>query len=122
MGNSQSAHARARKCPPDRPCYLAVVDKAEAREILEAETWALGQLTYEQLRSTYKSPQAFVRRGSSGVTYQLEVQSFLDDTDTQNLRVLISIDDGGLRAFKPMTTDFIVAPGDAHAGGQASGV
>lgn len=93
---------------------LAGMDKAEALAILEDEVWALGQLTYEQLRSYYEGPRTFARKGPSGTTYHLEEQSFPDDRRTQSLRVLISIDDGGMSAFKPMTKDFIVTPDDAH--------
>lgn len=98
------------------------MDKTEAREILEDEAWALGQLTYEQLRSYYRTPRAFVRKGASGVTYHIEEQSFLDDSRTGNLRVVISIDDGGMSAFKPMTSDFIVTSDDSHLGEEPPGV
>lgn len=98
------------------------MDKTEAREILKDEAWALQQLTYEQLRSYYKMPRTFARKGASGVTYQIEEQSFVDDTHGKNLRVVISIDDGGMSAFKPMTRDFIVSSDDSHLGGEPSGI
>jgi hypothetical protein len=33
-----------------------------------------------------------------------------------NLRVMVSIDDGGWRAFKPLTEDFIIAPDGSFVG------
>ena len=36
-------------------CCIAVVDKGEARAILEDESWALGQLTHEQLPDLSRS-------------------------------------------------------------------
>ncbi len=52
----------------------------------------------------------------SGVQYQVEVQAFWDGRQPGNLRVIIAIDDGGLRAFSPLSTDFIVASDGSFVG------
>lgn len=39
-----------------------------------------------------------------------EVQAFWDDEPDGAIRVMASIDDGGWRAFVPLTEDFILAP------------
>jgi len=52
----------------------------------------------------------------SGVQYQVEVQAFWDGRQPGNLRVIIAIDDGGWRAFSPLSTDFIVASDGSFVG------
>jgi hypothetical protein len=47
--------------------------------------------------------------GRSGANYQIETQVFWDDRSRSYLRVLVSIDDGGLRAFFPLSDDFVVS-------------
>jgi hypothetical protein len=49
-------------------------------------------------------------KASSGVVYQLEFQAMRDDKKGGNLRIMGAIDDGGFRAFVPLTADFILAP------------
>jgi hypothetical protein len=46
----------------------------------------------------------------SGTWYQGEVQVMWDDKPDGAIRVMASIDDGGCRAFVPLTDDFILAP------------
>lgn len=52
----------------------------------------------------------------SGVQYQVDVQAFWDSRQPGNLRVIVAIDDGGWRAFKPISTDFIVASDGSFVG------
>jgi hypothetical protein len=54
--------------------------------------------------------------GGSGAEYQLEVQVFWDQKTGGNVRVIGSIDDGGLRAFFPLTNSFITAPDGTFVG------
>jgi hypothetical protein len=42
--------------------------------------------------------------------YQIEIEVFWDNQRGGNVRVMGSIDDGGWRAFMPLTRDFIKAP------------
>lgn len=48
--------------------------------------------------------------GPSGTTYHVELQGFWDDGEHRELRVIASIDDGGLRAFLPFTDSFTIEP------------
>jgi len=43
-------------------------------------------------------------------SWQLEIQFFWDDEPDGNVRVVVSIDDGGLQAFVPLTETFIKSP------------
>jgi len=54
--------------------------------------------------------------GPSGTTYQVEVNVFWDGAPGPNVRVLLSIDDGGWRAFVPLTDSFIMAPDGSFVG------
>jgi len=47
-------------------------------------------------------------RGASGTAYQIEIQFFWDDKPGGTIRVAGSIDDGGIRAFVPLTDSFLV--------------
>jgi len=48
-------------------------------------------------------------RGASGTNYQVEIQCFWDDKSGGDIRVIGSIDDGGLRAFVPLTQDLLLS-------------
>jgi hypothetical protein len=46
----------------------------------------------------------------SGVNYQIEFSVFWDSKPEENLRIMASIDDGGCRAFLPLTESLIMRP------------
>jgi hypothetical protein len=54
-----------------------------------------------------KQSIVYQKVGKSGAEYQIEIQVFWDDRINGDLRVIGSIDDGKLRAFFPLTLDFI---------------
>ena len=62
------------------------------------------------------SPEVMEVVGASGTRYQVEVEAFWDAGKPGNLRVIVSIEDGGLGAFVPQTTDFIMAPDGSPVG------
>lgn len=64
-------------------------------------------------RRGLRSPDS-IRSGR--VAYQGEVQVFWDDKPNGAIRVMASIDDGGWRAFVPLTADFILAPDGTFVG------
>jgi hypothetical protein len=101
------------------------MDRREARRVLSQEIEALRRLSYEELRSRIPpirrrilfveivdEPQVETHEvtGESGTVYQVETQVFWDGRPESDIRILCSIDDGGLAAFLPMTDDFILAP------------
>lgn len=47
---------------------------------------------------------------------QVEIDAMWDHKPNANIRVFVMIDDGGLRAFCPVSTDFIVAPDGSFVG------
>jgi hypothetical protein len=95
------------------------MDEQEARGILAAEIERLRSQGYPELRRLI-DPNRETRQvaGPSGTEYNLEVGALFDDGgEAGNIRVMVSIDDGrGLRAFVPLTTDFIMAPDGTFVG------
>lgn len=53
--------------------------------------------------------------GRGGTRYQIKVRCYWDDREGGPVRVIGSIDDGGWRAFAPMTRAFIKAPDESLA-------
>ena len=92
------------------------MDKKEARRILEEQLEGYRELYYKELTKLIGTVETFQVVGDSGTQYQLEIQAFWDDRPNGNLRVLGSIDDGGLRAFVPLSVDFILAPDGTFIG------
>ena len=49
-------------------------------------------------------------------SWQLEIQFLWDDEPDGNVRVVITIDDGGLQAFVPLTEAFVKSPSGEFVG------
>ena len=92
------------------------MDKQEARKILKEYLMCYRQRSYQELFALLDHQETFEIRSGSGVLYQLEFQVFWDDPATRTLRVLGSIDDGGIRALLPLNEDFIMAPDGTFVG------
>jgi hypothetical protein len=86
------------------------MDKAEAAALLKDHLAAYRLRSYGELLKLLGKPQVAELRGASGVTYQLEVEVHWDGRPGGAVHVLGSIDDGGWRAFRPLSDDFILAP------------
>ncbi len=96
------------------------MDKEEATELLAAEVSHRRAQNYAQLTQLIGDEQHQEVIGGSGTEYQVEVQAWWDDRQERNLRVIVSIDDGGLRAIVPMTDSFIIAPDGTFVGEKTS--
>ena len=86
-------------------------DKEEARFILLDELEKVRNLGYAQLRNVFverKDIQNFNVTGASGVEYQVEIQGWWDGDEEEDIRILGGIDNGGLRAYFPLSDSFIV--------------
>jgi hypothetical protein len=73
------------------------------------------QRSYSELVPLVESSHVedFEARGASGTMYHVEVQFFWDDKPRGVVRVVGSIDDGGIRAFVPLTQTFLVSGPDS---------
>lgn len=92
------------------------MDKAEAGEILAGVIADLRTRDYADLRNMLDDPRCERTAGESGTEYQVEVQVCWDGKANGDLRVLASIDDGGLSAFNPLSDDFIIASDGSFVG------
>ena len=91
-------------------------NKEEARGIASAEIERLRTLSRDKLLEYIDNPHTWEVVDESGTTFQLEALAFWEDRKRENFRVVVSIDDGGLSAFVPMSQDFIVAPDGSFVG------
>jgi hypothetical protein len=94
------------------------MNTTEARSLLNAEMENYRTKTYGELVALIGNGQNAEVVGPSGVRYNLEIQAFWDDPrkPNENLRVIGTIDDGGLRALAPISDDFIIARNGAFVG------
>ena len=91
--------------------------REQAETILGAELARLRQEPYEELVSRLLDKQeTFERSASDGTRYQVELQALWDDEHRGDLRVLVSVDDGGWRAFVPLSGGFIRARDGSFVG------
>jgi hypothetical protein len=84
--------------------------------LLDAE---LVRLPYSELVGLISDPETKDVLAEDGNPYQLEVQAVWDSRKGGDLRVFVSADDGGWRAFIPTTASFIMRP-DGTVVGESS--
>ena len=89
--------------------------RTEALRVLQTQLQAWRERSWLHLRREVGRSHHAEVAGESGTMYQVEVQLFWDDQPEGAIRVVGSIDDGGLRAFMPLNEDFLVSPGAAAA-------
>jgi hypothetical protein len=94
------------------------VNKDEAKRIADVRLGELRRLTDEELVRRFLGRQETSEVvGKTGTRYQLEIQAVTASRENENLRVMVSVDDGGRRSFAPLTEDFIITPAGSFVGG-----
>jgi len=84
---------------------------AEMKAMLTAESAKLRAVGYSELAERFAGKQERIELiAASGDSYHVEFEGFWDDDEQVDLRVVASIDDGGLRAFLPFTDAFTITP------------
>ncbi|MDP3030292.1 MAG: hypothetical protein Q8O04_12560 [Deltaproteobacteria bacterium] len=85
--------------------------KERLKSLLNDKILELQKLPYEELCKFIDNPRC-EEHGEGDNFYQIEIESFWDDGKrrTKNLRVMVTIDDGGITAFSPLAESFIVTP------------
>ena len=78
--------------------------------LINAELARLRNLPYADLTALIGNVETKEVVGEDGKTYQLEIQAFWDSKRDGDVLVMVAADDGGWRAFKPLTDDFIMRP------------
>ena len=86
------------------------MDTVAAQRVLDEWLAKLRAVSYRELASRIDSVTTDEVTRDSERSWQLEIQVLWDDEPNGNVRVMVSIDDGGLRAFVPMTESFIKSP------------
>jgi hypothetical protein len=93
------------------------MDAIEASDILREVLAEYRMRPYEELCAAIKcSDTAPPCRRRTSVTYQVDVRAVWDAHANGNVRVFAAIDDGGVRAFLPLTSAFIKAPDGSFVG------
>ena len=90
------------------------MDREEALGLLDANLDQYRKLSYAELSAKIGHEEFPEVVGPSGTEYQIEIQIRWDHKPGGDVRVMGTIDDGGLSgAFKPLCSDLIVRP-DEH--------
>ena len=92
------------------------MDKTEAKKILAEQIEQYRKKSHSALSRLIDQPETLTVVGVSGTKYELEVEALWDHEPGQDLRVIVAIDDGGLRALSPLTDDFIMRNDGSFAG------
>jgi hypothetical protein len=93
------------------------MDNEEALRLLERDMDALRNESYVDLaRRVDTESREYEPMGSGGARYQVEIQFLWDNRQGGNVLVTGSIDDGGWRAFVPLTRSFIKSTDGSFVG------
>lgn len=85
------------------------MDKVEAKELLTEFVEDLQKKPYDDLLQLISNPICVEVEGSSGAQYQIEYEALWDSEPNGLLRIMASIDDGGLiTAMFPITLSFLL--------------
>ena len=91
------------------PTWFAM-DRKEAHELLRQQLDRHRARSHRELQSLIAEPEVVELVGPSGTRFCIEVLAVWDSQVGGDIRVIGSIDDGGWRAFKPLSDDFIMRP------------
>lgn len=79
-----------------------------AQALINSEMRRLEGLPYSHLVAMIGKVETKELVGEDGKTYQLEIQAFWDSEKGEDVRLIVAADDGGWRAYKPLTDSFIM--------------
>jgi len=85
-------------------------NKTEALSILDREMSRFSDISYDEcIRDVEGNPVVSKNiTGESGVEYQVEIEMIWDHLRNGPIRIIGGIDDGRLRAYKPLTRSIII--------------
>jgi hypothetical protein len=87
-----------------------------AYTLIDAELKRLRRLPYSNIVALVGKPEVRQVAGEDDKSYQLEIAAVRDGKKGGNERVIVAVDDGVGRAFKPLTCDFIMRPDGTFVG------
>ena len=86
------------------------MDNKEAKAILQEQLSRYKSCSFVELLGLLEEGEHIEITAPSGKEYQVEIDAFWDDKPKGNLRVIGSIDDGWIRAYFPLSDDFLISP------------
>jgi len=89
------------------------MNSAEAQRVLHERLGKLRAMPYQELAAKIDAIFTEEIARDSERSWQLEFEVNWDDEPSGNIRVTGIIDDGGLRAFVPLTESFVKSPSGA---------
>jgi hypothetical protein len=92
------------------------MDKTEASQVLRVQLEPWRRRTYAELTREVGHSHRFELNGPSGTWYRGHIRMYWDDKPDGAVRVIGSIDDGGWRAFVPLTDSFILGSDGTFVG------
>ena len=93
------------------------MDGDEARQLARQRLDYLRGVPYDDLVARYfHRPEHERVRSPSGVEYDLSIESFWDDRENRNLRVMVVVDDSKRRWRRVPSESFIIAPDGSLVG------
>jgi hypothetical protein len=95
---------------------VEMLNEGIARTLRDQELIRLRTSPYQDLLKYIDNPSSTILNGPDGKRYQIETQVFWDTKKSGNIRVMVSVDDGGLTSFKPLCGDFIISPDGSFVG------
>jgi len=90
------------------------MNNEEAKKLLRVAIQKYRDKTYSELELLVESDLKLQHshheeiKIKNSAQYQIQITAIWDDKKKKNIRVIGTIDDGGWRAFIPLTEDFIV--------------
>lgn len=89
------------------------MDRARAAEIAEQHIARLSTRSFEMLQLLVDEPERHEAQGTAGRIWQVDIEAFWELTPGGNLRVIVSVDGGGISAWVPVTRAFVISPSGA---------
>jgi hypothetical protein len=88
-----------------------------ARVLIDRKLKDLQKLAYQDLLDLMqKRHSTNMAIGPDGEKYQTEVQCLWDSKKGGDIRVMVSVDGGGVSAFRPLSGSFIIRPDGSFVG------
>lgn len=89
------------------------MDRARAAAIAEEYVSRLSARPFVELRALVDEGEQHQEEGIAGRTFTVDVEAFWELSPGGNLRVIVSVDGGGLSAWNPVTRHFVMSPSGA---------
>jgi hypothetical protein len=86
------------------------MDNEEGMSVLAREMEHYRAMPYAALIRLLDETKHIDTTGPSGTDYQVDLSVMWDDKSKGDLRIIGAVDDGGWRAFVPLTDSFIMRP------------